>query len=126
MILSFWSIHGGRSCSIDIFETESQVIIIPQPPKLLFLDFRVSRSVEMERSLYLTAFNLVELDNDLRVITLSNDLTVFYPCIFSRLKAYEKLRDSMGRHIQNWILCGYTYCDTLPVIALLAVGAQSS
>jgi len=62
----------------------------------------------------------------LREIALSNDLTVFYPYIFPRLKAYEKLRDSMGRHIQNWILYGYVYCDTLPVVAFLAVGAQSS
>jgi hypothetical protein len=32
----------------------------------------------------------------------------------------------MGRHVQNLILYGYTYCDTLPVIAFLAVRAQFS
>jgi hypothetical protein len=41
-------------------------------PESLLLDFRVSRSFEMKRSLYLTTFNFVELESDLRVITLSD------------------------------------------------------
>jgi len=51
-------------------------------------------------------------------------MVLFNPNIFLRLKAYEKLRDSMGRHIQIKILFGYGHCDTLPAIAFLAVRVQ--
>jgi hypothetical protein len=38
-----------------------------------------------------------------------------------RLKAYEKLRDFRGRHIQKVILAGYVIPDTLPIYQLTAL-----